>query len=58
MALTEQDIRQITDEIVKSLSGALKTAAPAASPAAQGGSGRCFADTAEESRAEMRSFRS
>ncbi len=48
MALTEQDIRQITDEIVKSLSGALKTAAPAAIPAAQGGSGRWLCDTAEE----------
>ena len=35
MALTEQDIRQITDEIVKSLSGALKAASPNPAPAAR-----------------------
>lgn len=49
MALTEQDIRQITDEIVRSLSGALKTATPQPAPAVQGGaSGRWLCDTAQE----------
>ena len=49
MALTEQDIRQITDEIVRSLSGALKTATPEPAPAAQSGvPGRWLCDTAQE----------
>ncbi|NLI22755.1 MAG: aldehyde dehydrogenase EutE [Clostridiales bacterium] len=51
MALTEQEIRRITDEIVKSLSGALTPAAtPAPTPVApQGGcTGRWLCDTAEE----------
>jgi len=50
MALTEQDIRQITDEIVRSLSGALKVTAQSPAPAAaQGGcTGRWLCDTAEE----------
>jgi len=54
MALTEQEIRQITDEIVKTLSGALKPAAspaapaPKAAPAASGCTGRWLCDTAEE----------
>ena len=53
MALTEQEIRQITDEIVKTLSGALKPAASPAAPApkaapAAGCTGRWLCDTAEE----------
>ena len=51
MALTEQEIRQITDEIVRTLSGTLKPAAtptaPKAAPAA-GCTGRWLCDTAEE----------
>ena len=34
MALTQQDILKITEEIVKSLSGALKADSPASAPAA------------------------
>ena len=49
MALTEQDILKITDEIVRSLSGALKTASPNPAPAPRDGyTGRWLCDTAEE----------
>ncbi len=49
MALTEKEIRQITDEIVRSLTGALKTSSPAPAPAVQDGcTGRWLCDTAEE----------
>ena len=49
MALTEQDIRQITDEIVRSLSGTLKASSPNPAPVANAGrSGRWLCDTAEE----------
>jgi propionaldehyde dehydrogenase len=51
MALTQQDILKITEEIVKSLSGALQAdapATPAAAPAAMGCTGRWLCDTAEE----------
>ena len=52
MALTEQEIRTITDEIVRSLSGTLNTApqyTPSAEPAPQGGSAqRWLCDTVEE----------
>ena len=51
MALTEQQIRQITDEIVRSLSGSIKAEAPAAAPApkaANGCTGRWLCDTAAE----------
>ncbi|HNW87158.1 MAG TPA: aldehyde dehydrogenase EutE [Candidatus Limiplasma sp.] len=53
MALTEQEIRQITDEIVKTLSGSLNPAASQAAPAAKaapagGCTGRWLCDTAEE----------
>lgn len=54
MALTQQDILKITEEIVKNLSGALKTdALPSASqtataPAASGCTGKWLCDTAEE----------
>ncbi|MCE5344623.1 MAG: aldehyde dehydrogenase EutE [Eubacteriales bacterium] len=49
MALTEQDIRQITDEIVRSLSGALKVSAPNPVPSVNAGyTGRWLCDTAEE----------
>lgn len=51
MALTEQQIRQITDEIVRSLSGAIRAeaAAPAPAPKPQPAeSGRWLCDTAEE----------
>ncbi len=54
MALTEQQIRQITDEIVRSLAGKVQaeTAAPAptqAAPTPAGGcTGRWLCDTAEE----------
>ena len=49
MALTEQQIRQITDEIVRSLSGSIRaeTAAPAPKPQPTE-SGRWLCDTAEE----------
>ena len=49
MALTEQQIRQITDEIVRSLSGSIRaeTAAPAPKPQ-PAESGRWLCDTAEE----------
>ena len=48
MALTEQQIRQITDEIVRSLSGSIKT--EAAEPCVQqdGCTGRWLCDTAAE----------
>ena len=45
MALTEQQIRQITEEIVRSLSGGAK---PQAAPAPAAPSGRWLCDTAEE----------
>jgi propionaldehyde dehydrogenase len=49
MALTEQEIRQITDEIVRSLAGALKTSSPDPAPMANGGcTGRWLCDTAGE----------
>jgi acyl-CoA reductase-like NAD-dependent aldehyde dehydrogenase len=48
MALTQQDIRQITDEIVRSLSGALKTAAPVAPADAGAGGRRWLCETAQE----------
>ncbi len=49
MALTEQEIRQITDEIVRSLAGALKTSSPNPAPAPKDGcTGRWLCDTAEE----------
>lgn len=55
MALTQQDILKITEEIVRSLSGAGKPAepapsapAPAAAPAQGGCTGRWLCDTAEE----------
>ena len=51
MALTEQQIRQITAEIVRKLAGniAQSPAAPVAAPAAPGGAtGRWLCDTAEE----------
>ena len=47
MALTEQQIRQITDEIVRSLTQSMKVDAPAA-PASTGCTGRWLCDTAEE----------
>ena len=40
MALTEQQIRQITDEIVRSLSGAIRAEAVAPAPRAQAAAGR------------------
>lgn len=46
MALTQQDIRQITDEIVRSLSGVQPTAEPAAT--ANAGGRRWLCDTAQE----------
>ena len=50
MALTEQQIRQITDEIVRSLTQSVKTDAPKAAPAGYAGgcTGRWLCDTAEE----------
>ena len=51
MALTEQQIRQITDEIVRSLSGAIRAEAVAPAPAPKpqpAESGRWLCDTAEE----------
>ena len=55
MALTQQDILKITEEIVRSLSGAGKPAepapsapAPAAAPAQGGCTGRWLCATAEE----------
>ena len=49
MALTEQEIRKITDEIVRSLSGALKAASPNPESAPSGAcTGRWLCDTAEE----------
>ena len=49
MALTEQEIRKITDEIVRSLSGALNAASPGASTASRSGyTGRWLCDSAEE----------
>lgn len=47
MALSEKDIRQITEEIVRSLSGTLKLDTPAAPPVSQP-TGRWLCDTAEE----------
>ena len=43
MALTEQQIRQITDEIVRSLTKSMKEEAPAAPQHAGGCTGRCEA---------------
>ena len=40
MALTEQQIRQITDEIVRSLTKSMKEEAPAAPPQTDGCTGR------------------
>jgi propionaldehyde dehydrogenase len=49
MALTEQEIRKITDEIVRSLSGALKAASPNSEPVPRDAcTGRWLCDTAEE----------
>ena len=48
MALTEQQIRQITDEIVRSLTKSMKEEAPAAPPQTDGCTGRWLCDTAEE----------
>ena len=48
MALTEQQIRQITDEIVRSLTKSIKEEAPAAPQHAGGCTGRWLCDTAEE----------
>lgn len=48
MALTEQQIRQITDEIVRSLTKSMKEEAPAAPPQTDGCTGSWLCDTAEE----------
>ncbi|MEA5145029.1 MAG: aldehyde dehydrogenase family protein, partial [Candidatus Limiplasma sp.] len=48
MALTEQDIKKITDEIVRTLTAGLGAAAPAATAAPGGGTGRWLCDTAAE----------
>ena len=48
MALTEQQIRQITDEIVRSLTKSMKEEAPAAPPQTNVCTGRWLCDTAEE----------
>lgn len=49
MALTEQQIRQITDEIVRTLSGSMQTEKSAPAPiSVQGCTGRWLCDTAEE----------
>ena len=40
MALTEQQIKQITDEIVRSLTKSMKEEAPAAPPQTDGCTGR------------------
>lgn len=49
MALTEQQIRQITDEILRNLAGKVQVdPAPASAPAASGCTGRWLCDTAEE----------
>ncbi len=48
MALTEQEIRKITDEIVRSLSGALKSDPPKSPAPRDGCTGRWLCDTAEE----------
>lgn len=49
MALTEQQIRQITDEILRNLAGKVQVdPAPAGAPAASGCTGRWLCDTAEE----------
>ena len=48
MALTEQQIKQITDEIVRSLAKSMKEEAPAAPRHAGGCTGRWLCDTAEE----------
>ena len=48
MALTEQQIRQITDEIVRSLTKSMKEEAPAAPPHTDGCTGRWLCNTAEE----------
>ena len=47
MALTEQQIRQITEEIVRSLSGRAQSPAPVSAPSS-GRTGRWLCDTAEE----------
>ena len=44
MALTEQQIRQITDEIVRSLTKSMKEEAPAAPPQTDGCTGRWLCD--------------
>ena len=48
MALTEQQIRQITDEIVRNLAGSLKLSETSAPKTADGCTGRWLCDTAEE----------
>ena len=48
MALTEQQIRQITDEIVRNLAGSMKLSETAAPKDASGCTGRWLCDTAEE----------
>ena len=47
MALTEQQIRQITDEIVRSLTKSMKEEAPAAPPQTDCCTGRWLFDNAE-----------
>ena len=48
MAMTEQQIRAITEEIVRRLAGEQGIASAAAPPAPSGGTGRWLCDTAEE----------
>ena len=48
MAMTEQQIRAITEEIVRRLAGEQGIASLAAPPAPSGGTGRWLCDTAEE----------
>ena len=48
MAMTEQQIRAITEEIVRRLAGEQGIAPAAAPRAASGGTGRWLCDTAEE----------
>ncbi|MCR4708583.1 MAG: aldehyde dehydrogenase EutE [Clostridiales bacterium] len=48
MAMTEQQIRAITEEIVRRLAGEQGIASVAAPPAPSGGTGRWLCDTAEE----------
>ena len=48
MALTEQDIKKITDEIVRTLTAGLAADAPTTVQAPHGGTGRWLCDTAAE----------